>query len=503
MTREEDREREIQQLKDIALRAREKLSEAEEFIVHVTRPPFIYGTVISVNEDSVDVDVNGRVMEVGYNPEILDELIPGAGARLNPETYAVIETRERKGGNILTSIEEILEDGSVVVNVGGRRQVLKTEEEVREGDRITVDPNFRIILQNFGKKSNQHHVAEIPIVPWSKIGGLESAIQSLRDAIEEPFIYKDIYARYGKRAPKGVLLHGPSGCGKTLLGKAVAYNLSERLKKQGGQSNGNGYFLSVKGPDLKTMWYGESERGIRELFSTGRENSRQTGDVTVMFLDEAESLFGRRGSKMGGGHIDDSLVNQFLAEMDGMEANHNIVLILATNRADMIDSAVLRPGRIDKRIRVGRPNNQDSVRDIFGIHLGGMPVYGNGATRDDHNTLALAKYASEHLFGSEYPIFDVRFREGDFAYVGMEHLTSGAMIESISQRAAGKAIKREIGGKKEGLTKDDLTDSIRDEYSEFKDLAVCDADDLREIFPKRYDSIAELNRSYNRGKHGH
>jgi proteasome-associated ATPase len=486
-----------QNWKELALRAREKLGEATGFIQQLMSPPFVYGTVVNHNEDSVDVDVGGRVMEVHYNPELADKLVSGSPVRLNPESYAVVETRGLSGTGTLTTIEEVLEDGSAVINEGGRKQVLKTSTEVKEGDRILVDPGFHTVLQNLGKKSTQYHVAEVPVVPWSKIGGLETAIESLKDSIEEPFVHKEVYERYGKKAPKGVLLYGPPGCGKTLLAKAVAYNLTKRLK-EAGKSNGNGYFLSIKGPELLDKYVGESERGIRELFGRARENSRARGDVTVVFMDEAEALLKKRGTGISS-DVYDSIVPQFLSEMYGMNGNEGVVLILASNRADIIDPAVLRPGRIDRKVRIGRPN-QDAVTNIFGIHLDGMPVYSDTSSQNTRDSLAT--YASEQFFSDQYPVFEARFREGDFAHVGMGHLASGAMVESISQRAAGKAIKREISGGKKGLTREDLSDSVRDEYQESRNLAVCEADDLREIFPQRYDSIISLNRTYKGGEDG-
>ena len=491
-------EEDNQNWRELALRAKDKLSEANAFIQQIMSPPFVYGTLVNRSDESADVDVGGRVMEVHYNPEVKDKLVPGTPVRLNPESYAVVGVRGRSGTGTLTTIEEVLEDGSVVINESGRKQVLRVSGEAKEGDRVVVDAGFHTILQNFGKKSTQYHVAEVPVIPWSKIGGLESAIQSVKDAIEEPFVNREIYAKYGKKAPKGVLLYGPPGCGKTLMAKAIAYNLTERLKEEG-KTNGNGYFLSIKGPELLDKFVGESERAIRELFNRARENAKQRGDVTVVFMDEAESLLKKRGTGISS-DVYDSIVPQFLSEMDGMNGNDNVVLILATNRADIIDPAVLRPGRIDRKIRIGRPN-QDAVRDIFGIHLNGMPIYADVSTPENHETLA--KYASENLFGENYPVFEARFREGDFAYVGMGHLTSGAMVESISQRAAGKAIKREIGRGKQGLTRADLTSAVGDEYSEFRNLTVCEADDLRAIFPTRYDSIVALNRSYDGGKDGH
>ncbi len=479
--------------REIAQRAREKLAEAQEFIQQVTSPPFVYGTVIGLNGESVDVDVGGKVMELSFVGKVKDQLRAGTAVRLNPETYAVIDVRSQNKTGVLSTVEEVLENGSAVVNDSGKRQVLRTSSQVQPGDRIIVDAGYHTVLTNLGKKSNLHHVAAVPVVPWSKVGGLEQTIEALKEDLEKPFVHREVYTRYGKKAPKGILLYGPPGCGKTLIAKAIAYNLTEMARKEGRIDGGNGYFFSVKGPEFKSMWYGESERGIREFFAQGRDGAKRHG-LSVGFLDEAEALIGKRGTKLGGGHIDDSLVTQFNAEMDGLDDNGNFIVVLATNRPDIIDDAILRPGRIDRKIRVGRPN-KDAALNIYQIHLSGMPVYQENSAED--TTEELARYASEEMFSDRYPLFSVTFQGGDKQYIQMGEVASGAMIESIAQRAAGKAIKREIGGdQRKGLVRKDLQSSIGDEYQESRGLVSFDEDDLRIIFPSRYKSIVQVTRVY-------
>ncbi len=481
--------------KEVALKAREKLAEANRFIKSVTAPPFVYGVVVNYNgRESVDVAVQGKVMELNYSPDVKEKLAPGIPVRIK-EVYtdfgivlSVVDTRPYIGTGIKTSVEEVLDDGRVIVEDGGKKYILNSSG-AEKGDRVIVDSGVNVVLQNLGKSSKRYHLDEVPYVPWDNIGGLEETVELLKETVEEPFVHRDIYSKYGKRPPKGVLLYGPPGCGKTLIAKAIAYNLSQRLNGRG-KSNGNGYFLSIKGPELKNVWYGESERGIRELFSRAREIA-----PSVLFFDEAEALFRKRGRDFG--CIDDSLVTQLLVEMDGMVSNDNVILILATNRADIIDPAVLRPGRIDRRIRIPRPD-QYTCQQIFKVHLRGIPISDHSLVEETTETLGV--YGSCELFSSSYPMLEARFNDG-IAKINLGNLASGAMIESIAQRAAERAIKREINGGKSGITREDLRKSLEKEYKDArgliaeyskKELADNFRDDLESIFGRRAYSIVDL-----------
>jgi len=478
--------------KEIALKARDKIMKMEQFIQKVTTPPFVYGTVISRGDDSADVQVDGRKMEVSYVDDVREKLIPGAVVRLNPESMAVVGMRDASQTGLFSTVAEVLPDGIVVVEEGGAKHILKASTEAKAGDRIMIDQGFNVVLQNFGKQSSKYSVPEVPVVPWSRIGGLEQTIETIKETIEEPFIHREVYARYGKKAPKGVLLYGPPGCGKTLLAKAIAYNLGERMKQEG-KSKGNGYFLSVKGPELLNMFVGNSEQSIRELFRRARDSSANRGDVTVLFMDEAESLLQKRGTGISS-DVMNTIVPQFLSEMDGIEENSDLVLVLATNRPDTMDPAVLRPGRIDKRIRIPRPTEYAS-KEIFNVHLGNMPLH------ESETRTGLAGYATAELFDPRYPLFHVTFDDATKGAISLGDLTSGAMIESIAQRAAGMAIKREIGRGRKGISKKDIAAAVSQEYHETRELASFDRDDMMTIFPEKYRAVVNVDRAYG-GKNG-
>lgn len=483
---------------EMLLKAREKLAQAQHYIRAVQTPPFVYGTVVAYKPGagSVDVSVSGKVMELSYAPDVENRLRVGRCVRLNPETYAVIGVRRYNGTGITTVVSEVLDDGRVVIESDGKRQVINTgrkRKKVEKGDRIITDPGSNVILENLGRENNEYSIAEVPVVPWSKIGGLEQTLDVIREAIEDPFIHREIYAKYQKRPPKGILLEGPPGCGKTLVAKAIVYNLSQRMKEQG--TDGNGYFFSISGPELKNKWYGESESKAREIFETARKHAKARGDISVIFFDEAESTFKRRGDDLG--RIDDSIVTQLLAEWDGIGGNENVLVVLATNRADILDDAVLRPGRVDRKIRIGRPN-QHASEQIFQIHLNGMPI-GNHRVLPQ-TTESLARYASSELFSSQYPLYHATFTDGTLEPICLGHLTSGAMIESIAQRAAGFAIKREIAKGNPGISKKDLEQGVRSEYEETRGLARISKEDLQATFRERFDSIEnvqKVNGSYS------
>src|SRR5205814_7993277 len=247
-----------------------------------------------------------------------------------------------------------------------QRSASLMKASLKTGDEVRVDPNFRVALElPTHPQSREHYLDEVPELPWSKVGGQDTALQAIKDAIELPLIHPELFQKFQHATPKGFLLYGPPGCGKTLIGKATAYNLTKQLGEKSGTEMSE-YFMHVKGPDILNMWVGESERMVREIFATAREK-RHEGFMPFLFIDEAESILGtRRASRYS--NILSTLVPMFCSEMDGIDSLNDVVIILASNRADLIDPAILRPGRIDRKIKVSRPN-KEGAREIYRIYL--------------------------------------------------------------------------------------------------------------------------------------
>lgn len=473
--------------------ARSALQEFEEWKNKVKEPPHTYGVVVSVNEKSVDVSTDARIMELNFVPEVQEKLAPGVCVNLCPETYCVVGTRGSVGAGILTSVEEILDDGRLVISEQGGKHIVNVDSrryDVEKGDRILIDGSLSVVVENLGKRSTRYEVFEAPVVRWEDIGGLKNVEVTVRNIIERPYLYREVYEKYHKKPVKGLLLYGPNGCGKTLVAKAIGHSLSLRFKKRG--DDRRGYFLCLNGPEILDKFVGESESAIRDLFSCARENSRRRGDISVIFIDEAEGLFRKRSAGFMG-EVYNTIVQQFLAEMDGMRDNNGVLVVLASNRPDLMDPAVLRPGRIDEKIYIGRPD-KSAAADILNIHIRKRPIYSGG--KENVSKRALAKKAMDELYGGNYPYFEIEFKDGSSDYIHMRDLVSGAVLMSIAERATDRVIGREIGGRsgKSGLTLEDFYHAIREEYNSNKGIVTFEKEDLINLFLDRYGDIESIVR---------
>ena len=347
-----------------------------------------------------------------------------------------------------------------------------------------MEPTGKLAVEHFPKaESRDFFLEEVPIIPWEKVGGQDEVIEIIRDAIELPLLYPELYERFGKRPLKGILLYGPPGCGKTLIGKATAYNLTREYNERTGEGLKE-YFMYINGPKILNMWLGESERQVREIFSTAREKAKE-GHLVFLFIDEAESILRTRNSGRFT-NISNTIVPQFCAEMDGLVSSQNVVVMLTSNRPDYIDPAVLRPERIDRRVRVKRPDRK-AARDILAIYLNAdLPLAASELEKSSGDkALAASRLVDDtvaHLWRKtgETEFLDVFLRNGGTERLYWKDLVSGALLSSLVERAKDFAIKRAIASKDftDGITQADLNKAVAMEFKE------------NEIFPKS-DSVED------------
>ena len=462
-------------------------AEMEEQIEQLTSPANRIGTLLGLpKEDVARVIVGGSEYYANLAPELNPaELRKGYSVLLNDAFVVVGELGYSDAGPIV-KVADVLPDNRI--RIGGEPNAQSAilelgaelaDAKLKPGDEVRIDLNFRVAIEQIAAKEADHYALEkVPEIPWSKVGGLDETIQLIKDTIELPILHPELFKRFQYSAPKGFLLHGPPGCGKTLIGKATAHNLTEQLRSETGEEI-EGCFLHIKGPEILNMWLGESERKVREIFQMAREK-REEGKLAFVFIDEAESILGTRRA-LRSHSISNTLVPMFCAEMDGIESLHDVVIILATNRPDLIDPAILRPGRIDRKIKVKRPN-AIAAKDIFRIYLTPeLPLIPERETEDEVAEDA-ADYGTEKLVtdligqvvhemfreDEDNRFLEVALRSGrrDILYRG--HLCSGAIIESIVQRAKESALKRAIREpeREAGITRADLLDALSAEYSE-------------------------------------
>jgi len=452
-------------------------TEMEEQIEKLTAPANRIGTLLAIPEDdTARVTVGGSEYYANIDPQLeTQNLKKGMSVLLNEAFVVVGELGYTESGPI-AKIADVLPDGRLRVGSEPSLQSVIIERasdlvdvKLKSGDEVRLDASLKVAIEQIASKEQKDYALEaVPQIPWSKVGGLDETIQRIKDTIEQPILHPELFKKFQYTVPKGFLLHGPPGCGKTLIGKATAYNLTERLKTETGEEI-EGTFLHIKGPEILNMWLGESERKVREIFQMAREK-RDEGKLAFVFIDEAESILGTRRA-MRSHSISNTLVPMFCAEMDGIEPLQEVVIILATNRPDLIDPAILRPGRIDRKIKVTRPN-KDAAKDIFGIYLTpDLPIeMEDGKTADKEVIDSLITQVTDEMFreSTENRFLEVALRSGrrDILYRG--HLCSGAIVESIVQRAKETAMKRAIAdpSTETGISLDDLLDALNAEYSE-------------------------------------
>jgi proteasome-associated ATPase len=454
-------------LEEMNDQARQALEKLDEIVEKLRSPAFRVGTfLMPVENDKCHVCIGGTDYVCRVDPKIpLSSLQVGQRVLCN-EAFAVVQGLGFDRNGPIVRIDELLSDGRLrigqeagLMSLVLLRSALLVKEKLKPGMEVRLDVNQRVALEVIGMgKRIERTLETVEELPWAAIGGQAEAVQAIRDTIELPFLHRELFKRFEHNVPKGFLLHGPPGCGKTLLGKATAYNLRRQIKEQTGVDHPE-FFLHVKGPEILNMWVGESERQVRDLFIQCRERAKD-GALAFLFIDEAESILGTR--RAGRYHsILSTLVPMFCTEMDGLESLQNVVVILASNRADLIDPAILRPGRIDRKIRVKRPD-QAGAQSIYEIYLKEtLPL---AEPRAD-----LAKALAEAHFAKTpaNQFLEIVFRSGRKDFLHRGDLASGAIIAAVVERAKGFAIKRSIDtGKETTLTREDLLLALQREYEE-------------------------------------
>ena len=493
--------------------AREHIAALREEVEKLTMPPSAYGTYLGKNEDgTVDIFSAGRKMRVALHPELESvDLRRGQEIVLN-ESLSVVLARGPETQGEVVIFKELLADGrrALIVGRADEERVCELAEEligikIRAGEHILMEGRSGLLVERIPRPEVEELVLEeVPDVTYDDVGGLDSQIEMIKDAVELPYLYADLFAEHELQAPKGILLYGPPGCGKTLIAKAVANSLAKRVAEKTGNESTRSYFLNVKGPELLNKYVGETERQIRLIFERAREKSEE-GVPVIVFFDEMDSLFRTRGTGISS-DIESTIVPQLLAEIDGVESLRNVIVIGASNREDLIDPAILRPGRLDVKIKIERPNQQ-SAKQIFLQYLtAALPLSVEELKRADNDrklcidTMINRAVETMYSVDDENRFLEVTYQNGDKELLYFKDFSSGAMIENIVRRAKKLSIKRQIDGGEPGIGTQDLVDSIRQEFREHEDLPnTTNPDDWAKISGKKGERIVYVRTLLTKG----
>jgi proteasome-associated ATPase len=486
--------------------ARDQVVALKEEVDRLAQPPSGYGVFLQTFDDgTVDVFTGGRKLRVAVSPSVdVEGLRVGQEVMLN-EALNVVLVREFERAGDVVMLKEVLDGGDRALVIGHtdeERIVYLADtlltERLRAGDSLLLEPRSGYVYEKIPKSEVEELILEeVPDIDYTDIGGLSTQIEQIRDAVELPFLHADLFREHELRPPKGVLLYGPPGCGKTLIAKAVANSLSKKVAEVRGEDAGRSYFLNIKGPELLNKYVGETERHIRLVFQRAREKASE-GTPVIVFFDEMDSIFRTRGSGVSS-DVENTIVPQLLSEIDGVEGLENVIVIGASNREDMIDPAILRPGRLDVKIKIERPD-AEAARDIFSKYVTEtLPIHDDDIAEHGGNrqatVAAMIQRAVERMYteSEDNRFLEVTYANGDKEVLYFKDFNSGAMIQNIVDRAKKMAIKDFLEQGSKGLRLQHLVTACLDEFRENEDLPnTTNPDDWARISGKKGERIVYI-----------